>query len=822
MRRVHELLLLVLLLFCSSVAQAGTVTDIDCNVYQTVTIGSQVWMAENLKVTHYRNGDTIPNVTDGPTWAGLTSGAYCEYNNDVNKVATYGRLYNGYAVADSRNIAPSGWHVASDAEWKQLEMTLGMSQAEADVFGWRGTTEGDKLKEIGTTHWYSPNTDATNESGFTALPGGVRTIDGTYGGVGGYTYFWSSTELVSNQAWYRHLYYDRSAIYRHGDNERYGFSVRCVKDPDTIIDIDGNVYPTVTIGTQTWMAENLKVTHYRNGEAIPDVTNGTAWAGLTTGAYCEYNNDVNKVATYGRLYNGYAVADSRNIAPSGWHVASDAEWKQLEMTLGMSQAQADTIGARGTTEGGKLKEIGTTHWASPNTGATNVSGFSALPGGYRLYLNGTYYGTGAYAIFWSSAEVDGYYAWGRYLNWGYSGIARDTGNKESGFSVRCVKNTTVVTQLSINSESVNHVVGHSPSFTWSYVADSGLQDTITFEVGTNSDWSVAEMWSTGEAASTDTFVNYGGTPLSDGGMYFVRLRVHAPSGWSDWCYTSFHMNSPPAVPYPYAPTWPLQVGTTPDLSLANSTDAESDTIYYDFQVFRDSMLTQLAVEGDHIPETHNPDSTTWTVTPPLDDNHYYYWRARAFDGYEYSAWSWFRLFIVNAFNDPPNAPILLGPPDSTGSILYNRRPTLLWTLSTDPDPYEQVHYRLQLATDSAFLFRLQIDTVWTSYWMPPDSLPHGAHYWWRVWAIDRQGAEVICPSMKSFWTYQLGDFDASHNCDIADLSRLIDYLYISFTPITPLKVADLDGDCHVDISDLSRLIDRLYISFAPLGVGCEL
>jgi uncharacterized protein (TIGR02145 family) len=122
------------------------VTDIDGNVYQTVTIGAQVWMAENLKVTHYRNGDPIPNVTDTAAWEGLSTGAYCEYDNDINNVATYGRLYNWYAVDDSRGLAPEGWHVPSDDEWKQLEMYLGMSQSEADDYGWRGTDEGGEVK----------------------------------------------------------------------------------------------------------------------------------------------------------------------------------------------------------------------------------------------------------------------------------------------------------------------------------------------------------------------------------------------------------------------------------------------------------------------------------------------------------------------------------------------------------------------------------------------------------------------------------------------------------------------------------------------------
>ena len=207
-----------------------TVTDIDGNVYQTVLIGDQCWMMENLKVTHYRNGDPIPHVTDDGTWGGLTSGAYCNYDNDINNVATYGRLYNWYAVDDSRKIAPEGWHVPTDEELKQLEMYLGMSQAEADGTGWRGTDEGGKLKEAGTTHWVSPNTGATNESGFTALPGGVRGYEGDSYGMGSFTYFWSSTEYDSLHAWNRYLDYYDSQVFRYYDDQHYGVSVRCVED----------------------------------------------------------------------------------------------------------------------------------------------------------------------------------------------------------------------------------------------------------------------------------------------------------------------------------------------------------------------------------------------------------------------------------------------------------------------------------------------------------------------------------------------------------------------------------------------------------------
>lgn len=193
------------------------VTDIDGNTYKTVKIGDQWWMAENLKVTHYCNGDAIPNVTDATEWRGLTTGAYCNFNNNSSNADTYGRLYNWYAVNDSCNIAPEGWHVPSDAEWQTLVDYLG------------GVVDaGSKMKETGTEHWNGPNTSATNESGFSALPGGYRSYYGYYFGMGDFAYFWSSTEFHIYYAHYRYLSrYSWGAISPEKTN---GLSVRCVRD----------------------------------------------------------------------------------------------------------------------------------------------------------------------------------------------------------------------------------------------------------------------------------------------------------------------------------------------------------------------------------------------------------------------------------------------------------------------------------------------------------------------------------------------------------------------------------------------------------------
>jgi uncharacterized protein (TIGR02145 family) len=216
-----SLLAIMAIILCFSLF-GQTVTDVDGNVYNTITIGTQTWMAENLKTTKYRNGDTIGttipeilNVSGEPTakyqWA---------YQGNEGIAAVYGRLYTWNAITDSRNVCPTEWHVPSDAEWTVLSNFLGGENIA-----------GGKVKEAGTLHWAPPNTGATNESGFNALPGGIRGIDGLFSYYSGYAGWWSSTEIGVNSAWYRNVVYNSDTLKR--DNyclRSNGFSVRCLKD----------------------------------------------------------------------------------------------------------------------------------------------------------------------------------------------------------------------------------------------------------------------------------------------------------------------------------------------------------------------------------------------------------------------------------------------------------------------------------------------------------------------------------------------------------------------------------------------------------------
>ena len=231
----NTFLILVFLIPFISISQLYTpgsgVTDIDGNTYQTIVINGQEWMAENLRTSTYSNGDPIPNLTDSMQWMNISTGVWCHFNNDSQYEDPYGKLYNWHTVSDPRNVCPLGWYVPSDAEWSTLINFLDLN---ADG-GNNNNTAGGKMKSIGMEYWGSPNQDATNESGFSGLPGGRLGSSGTFcciessfGGVFGI--WWSSTEDDSNQAWCFNLAYNNGKATRDGNNKTDGQSIRCIKN----------------------------------------------------------------------------------------------------------------------------------------------------------------------------------------------------------------------------------------------------------------------------------------------------------------------------------------------------------------------------------------------------------------------------------------------------------------------------------------------------------------------------------------------------------------------------------------------------------------
>jgi len=443
---------------------------------QGVQIGNQCWMSENLTVTHYRNGEPIhPDGLDEPAaddvWISTTEGAYGEHPDvDLN---IQGRLYNWHAVNDPRGICPGGWSVPTDGEIKQLEMYLGMSQEEADDGGWRGTNEGSKLAGRADL-WVDgilENNPEFGTSGFDFLPGGYRNSgNGQYNpgpGTGGL--LWSSTE-GSNEfnAWNRKLGWNNSEIRRDSNSARNnGMSVRCIAS----VTCQG-----VQIGNQCWTAENLKVTHYNNGEPIhpnglDEPASDDVWSEPNTeGAYGEFpDHDVN---VYGRLYNWYAVNDPRGICPEGFHVPSHEEWAILARYVCEEAGHVPPVDCNiefptdetgyseyhGSDEGSRLAGNGDL-WYGPDShpdspdGALEGpsfgdSGLNLIPGACRGYSIGGYGGQSCpinqRGMFWSSSEYSGdvqhITAWSRALWWNNAAFYRAYTHKGFGMSVRCVTN----------------------------------------------------------------------------------------------------------------------------------------------------------------------------------------------------------------------------------------------------------------------------------------------------------------------------------------------------------------------------------------------
>lgn len=688
-----------------------TVSDFDGNVYNIITIGTQEWMQKNLLVTHYNNGDAIPVVTDNAAWSGLTNGAYCWYNDDETTYKnTYGALYNYYTTNDVRNVCPDGWHIPTDAEWTSLTDLLGGE-----------FVAGGKLKEIGITHWQSPNTDATNETGFSALPGGNRDSYGTYFSNGNNGFWWSTTEIDFDGAYYRIMQYNSKSVGRWDFSKKGGFSIRCLKGElplaesnsatgvtttnatlngkanpngittaisfeygtttsygstitadqspsslsvpvvataslttltpgteyhyrikaensagttygsditfsttaltpptattgsatgvgattavlngmvnanglsttvtfeygettsygtevaasespvngssatpvsvglsslstdvtyhyrvkavssggtvygedmtfttkETVTDADGNVYNVITIGTQKWIQPDLQTTKYSNGESITLVEGNSAWAALTSGGYCWYDNNISNKTVYGALYNWWAGTDIRNVCPTGWHNATYDDYVTLS-----------AVGA------GALKETGTAHWTEPDPSSTNSSGFTAVPGGVRSHV-GSFTALGAAWQSWTSDVFDPGRGW-------YTGISGLLGQGLSclyfqyGLSIRCVRGEIPL----VETNSATAVASTTVTMNGK-VNPNGASTTVTFEYGTTTSYgATATAAQSPVPGAIPVDISAGLTTLIPGTEYHYRVKAVNSGGTSYGSDLTFNTTFPPPI-----------------------------------------------------------------------------------------------------------------------------------------------------------------------------------------------------------------------------------------------------------------------------------
>ncbi len=443
-------------------SEPETVTDADGNVYHTVNIGTQTWTVENLRTTRYNDGTIIPQVQDSTVWNSLSTPAaffYQMLENGAVKNKEIQVVYNGFAV-NTEKLAPKGWHIPDYYDWITLAENTGGEYESG------GKLVNDK------------------SIGFNA----EASLTLMYGHPSGYNgaYWWSST-AVSDQ---HNVYFNISStsmLYCNYQDAKSGFAIRLVKDSGsdvkthethsmnggvsktgTVTDVDGNTYKTVSIGTQEWMAENLKTTKYRNGDLIETSKKPTTDLTKVENPKYHWAYDANEsnAAIYGRLYTWFAATDSRNIAPVGWHVPSKWEWQLMKFYLQANGFQNDTSDWLG--KGSFAKSLSaTTNWNSStkkgSVGNTdfpekrNTTGFTALPGGYRFNLGDNKFGPGAFvamgsfAYWWSSSEykleyksgnktvIDVDKAYHNYLSSDQSGVVEDKSSKKDGFSVRCIR-----------------------------------------------------------------------------------------------------------------------------------------------------------------------------------------------------------------------------------------------------------------------------------------------------------------------------------------------------------------------------------------------
>jgi len=420
-----KLLSLSIISFFFSIVAQSQITAQDGKTYKTVKIGTQTWMAENLSVSTYRNGDTIPHVEDPKTWSSLTTGAWCYYEGKMETGAKYGKLYNWYAINDPRGLAPEGWHIPTDAEWATLTSFLG------------GKIESSA--KIKSTRGWSQAGNGSNESGFNAVPGGTRGINEAFSFVGDYGYWWTATPFDGYSAWNRFLAYNNNYIGRSTGWKQFGNSVRCVKDEnetsisnanqlqkqdssfhpafanETATVPESNKIPSMKIGEQVWMTQNLDVIKFQNGDPVPEAKTDADWekaAKLKQPAWCYYNNDTTTENKYGKLYNWYAVSDKRGLAPPGWHIPTETEWTKLATSLGGERTAGEVM---------------------------KSNGFGNFLSGFRD-SDGSFHSDGLVGYWWGATESSPASAWCYSITYFSSAFNSDnSSSKQKGFSARCVK-----------------------------------------------------------------------------------------------------------------------------------------------------------------------------------------------------------------------------------------------------------------------------------------------------------------------------------------------------------------------------------------------
>jgi hypothetical protein len=370
------------------------------------------------------------------------------------------------------------------------------------------------------------------------------------------------------------------------------------------------------------------------------------------------------------------------------------------------------------------------------------------------------------------------------------------------------------------SLDLSHIVSHQPTIQWTYIYFvGGSQDSLQVEIGTDSVWSNgAEMW-TLLAGDSSSSVVYGGTTLTDGLDYWLRIRAATDSVWTGWTQRLFHMNSAPSVPEQILPVNFHAVAVNPPTFRASTgADAEGDQQQLRFAIITDDSI--VVDESPWLPPTPVPsdDTVTWTGSVPLLENGSFIWAVKSWDGLEETSYgSAWRVFYVNAIEEPPTAPGRLSP--AGDSISYTLYPVFGWTHSDDPDPFDSVGYDYQVSLNSIFSGALEVpdlsDTMLTLF----TPLEIATRYWWRVLSHDRQGHETTSLASQ-FRVYQPGDANGSWNLSGADIITLVNYVFKGQALTVPECAGRCNGDGTVSSNDIIWLVNAVFKGGPEPQAGC--
>ena len=425
--------------------------------YDLVEIGNQCWFAENLRTTRFANGDSIPRLVATSDWVNNSNPATVQQYlaplpGDMKRLpAEYGSVYNWYAVKDSRNVCPDGFHAATNYDWNELIDSLG-GQLAAGIKLRRSEDWG-----MGDREENSNTENQWNASGFSALPITAKgKVDSSAYSMTSNGHYWSMTSSLNGKAWAQRLNSRLPSIERTEEDKYMGFAVRCVRDSEdgcNPVTYHNYTYDVTKIGDACWFAENLRAKKYRDGRRIGTARTLEGWYSnlYDNPKWVAYENDEQAYSQYGLLYQ----YTEKNICPSGWHQSKDDDWINLEGELGIHEEDALTWGDRGTElldSGDSLKSI--YGWSGVHT---DPLAFNALPAGFRVTVlkkrrkgydqvdlegiengrrSGDFFGIGSHAIWWRGLHSDPIFS--RIKSPMGTGVRRNTIHRSHAFSFRCV------------------------------------------------------------------------------------------------------------------------------------------------------------------------------------------------------------------------------------------------------------------------------------------------------------------------------------------------------------------------------------------------